>query len=142
LRPVLRLGASRAGLDVHEAVVRVERIGEHAAELEVRDDLLRARDVGLDRGERGGVVLLAREREELGGVLQLAVQIGERADEVVELLFLAPQLLGALRVRPDVRLLELPAYFGEAGLLGVEVKDTSATQPSACRGRRAWRKVD
>ena len=39
LRPVLRLGAARAGLDVDEAVVRVERIGEHAAEFQVGHDL-------------------------------------------------------------------------------------------------------
>jgi hypothetical protein len=106
-------------------------------ELEVRDDLLGSRDVGLDRGERRGVVLLAREREQLGGVLEFAVQVGESADEVVELLLLAAQILGALRVGPDVRVFELPAYFGEARLPALEVKDTSAALPISCRVRKA-----
>ena len=41
-RPVLRLGAAGAGLDVDEAVARVERVGEHAAELERRRRRFRA----------------------------------------------------------------------------------------------------
>jgi hypothetical protein len=91
-------------------------------------------DVGLDSRERRRVVFRAREREEIRGVAQLAVQIGEDADEIVELLFLAAQLLGALGVGPDVGLFELPGYFGESRLLAFEVKDTSAARSSACAG--------
>jgi hypothetical protein len=36
-RPVARLGAAGAGLDVDEAVVRVGRVREHAAEFDVAD---------------------------------------------------------------------------------------------------------
>src|SRR6267154_1086420 len=45
LRPVLRLGAARSRLDVHEAVVRIQGIGKHAAELEIADLLVQLRDV-------------------------------------------------------------------------------------------------
>jgi len=99
------------------------------------------RDIGLDRREGRGVVLRAGEREQLRSVTELAVQIGEDADEIVELLFLATQLLGPLGVGPDVRLFQLAAYFGETRLLPVEVKDTSAAPPISCRVRRAWRRA-
>jgi hypothetical protein len=100
------------------------------------------RHVGLDGGEGRRVTFLAREREELRRVAQPGVQIGKDADEIVELLLLAAEVLGAPGVGPDVRLLELPVYFGESGLLGVEVKDTSAAPRTACRARRAWRIFD
>jgi hypothetical protein len=100
------------------------------------------RDVGLDRGERRIVVLGARELEQLACVAQLAVEAGEDADGVLELLLFAPQLLGALGVGPDVGLLELPRYLGETRLLALEVKDTSAAPPTAYSGRRASRRFD
>jgi len=138
----LGFGAPRSRLDIHEAVVGVERIGEHAPEFEVRDGLPGLRDVGLDRRERRIVVLGARELEQLPGVAQLAIEAGEDADGVLELFLFAPQLLGALGIGPDVRLFELPRYFGEARLLALEVKDTSAALPTACSGRRASRRSD
>ena len=46
--PVLRLGAAGAGLDVEEAVVRVRRVGEHAAEFECRHLLFDVGRIGLD----------------------------------------------------------------------------------------------
>ena len=70
-RPVLRLGAAAAGLDVDEAVGRVERLVEHPPEFEVVDDLGDLRDVTLD-GAYGGVVALGpRQAEQLGAVGQV-----------------------------------------------------------------------
>ena len=48
-RPVLRLGAARAGLDLDEAVVGVQRIVEHPLELEFADVPGEVGDVLLDR---------------------------------------------------------------------------------------------
>jgi hypothetical protein len=44
--------------------------------------------------------------EQLAGVGDAAVDLGERLDGGFEVLLLAPQLLRALRVRPDLRVLE------------------------------------
>ena len=51
LRPVAGLGAAGAGLDVDEAVARVGRVVEHAAELELLDGRLELGGVGLDRAQ-------------------------------------------------------------------------------------------
>jgi hypothetical protein len=48
LRPVLRLGAAGAGLDVEEGVVRVHLAAEHALEFELAHVGLESRGVGLE----------------------------------------------------------------------------------------------
>jgi len=66
----------------------------------------------------------------------------ERVDDRFEgLLFLA-ELLGALRVVPQLGVLELAVQRFEARLLAPVVKDTSAARPCAKRGRRAMRRFD
>jgi hypothetical protein len=85
--------------------------------------------------KRGIVRLGLRHVEQLPGVLQAGVDAAERADGRVERLLLAPELLRALLVVPDAGVGELLLYFGEALLLAVEVKDTSAARPTASAGR-------
>jgi hypothetical protein len=46
--PVAGLGAAGAGLDVDEAVARVGRVAEHAAELELLDRRAQLGGLGLD----------------------------------------------------------------------------------------------
>src|SRR5712692_341830 len=82
------------------------------------------------------------ELEQLARIAELTLEAGEHADDVLELFLFAPQLLGALGIGPDVRLLELPRYRGETRLLALEVKDTSAAPPTAYSGRRASRRSD
>jgi hypothetical protein len=121
-------------------VVRVERVGEHAAELERRDvflqfgcflaDLLQGRVISIRLGQL----------EQLGGVGQAAADAGQRADERLEgLLFLA-EVLRALRVLPELRVFQLAVQRREAVLLRLEVKDTSSARPTAPAGRRGWRR--
>ena len=64
-RPVLRLGAAAARLDVDEAGARVHRMVEHPPELELADRLLEVGDVVAQRVQRRVVVLGARELEQL-----------------------------------------------------------------------------
>jgi hypothetical protein len=64
----------------------------------------------------------------------------ERPDYGVQGLLFLSELLGALLVRPDRGLAQLRFDFGEAFLLGVEVKDTSAAPPTATAGRRGGRR--
>jgi hypothetical protein len=75
-------------------------------EFEVGDELLHRVKVGLDRLQRGFVVLFARHLEKLAGVDQRGADAGQRADHGFEgFLFLA-QGLGALRVVPELGVFE------------------------------------
>ena len=62
-RPVLRLGAASARLNVDKAVEWISRIVEHAAEFEVGNLLFDNRDIIGDRIQRIVVVLLACHRK-------------------------------------------------------------------------------
>jgi hypothetical protein len=88
-----------------------------------------------DRGERRVVALAAGEGEELRGILQARVDLLEVADGILERAALLAQVLGALRVGPDVGIFEGAGDFYEARLLRVVVKDTSAARPRGRRGR-------
>ncbi len=63
LRPVLRLGAAGAGLDVEEGVVRVHLAAEHALELELAHVGFELAGVALDFGGHAFVVLALGEIE-------------------------------------------------------------------------------
>jgi hypothetical protein len=53
------------------------------------------------------------------------------ADDVIEELLLATQLLRTLLVVPDARILQVRRNFFQSGFLGLDVKDTSAVRPAA-----------
>ena len=107
LRPILRLGAAGARLDVQERAVRVHLAGEHALEFELLDVALERADVALDRLRGGLVVLFDGQVQQLAGVLQAVGHAIERADDLLQAGALAPQLLGLVRRVPDRR--DLPA---------------------------------
>jgi hypothetical protein len=137
--PVLRLGAAGAGLDGKEAVVRIERVGEHAAEFERRNVALDAFDILADLLERSIVVVRARHLEELARVGDAAADALERQRDAFQDFLLLAELLRALRVVPQLRVLELAVQRFEPAFLGFEVKDTSAARRRGRRARRAWR---
>jgi hypothetical protein len=96
--------------------------------------------VTLDRYKGRVVPLVARQLEELLRVAQAAVERGQPADDRVELLLLLAEILGAPLVVPDLGILERLGDRIEAGLLSLDVKDTSAARPRGARGRPAgWR---
>jgi len=101
-RPVLRLGAARAGLDVHEAVVRVERVGEHAAELQRRDLALQFFGIGKNAEQRRFVALGARQLEQLAGIGDAAADALERLDNGFERLLLFADVLRPPLVFPEL----------------------------------------
>jgi hypothetical protein len=134
-RPVARLGAAGAGLDVDEAVVRVGRVREHPAEFDVADarfELLRV-VFGCDEGVF--VAFLAGELEQVERIAQVAIERGERRDDTFEQLLLAAECLGVLRIVPDVRVFEFLVDFGQTRRFGVVVKDTPEARPRGCAGR-------
>jgi hypothetical protein len=135
--PVLRLGAAGAGLDLDEAVVRVERIAEHALELELGDLPAEPAGVGLDRLQRRVVVVGARHLEQLARVGQPASSRRRRPTTSSSSFFSRPSSCARLgrstRRDPPAR-----ADFRQPALLRLDVKDTSAGRRAGCSGRRRW----
>ena len=129
--PVLRLGAAGARLDVDERVVRVHLAGEHPPKFEPRDLGSDAVHLADQVGEQRRIVFLARERLQLRGLAERLVDAAQRTDDGFELGALAPQVLRALGVAPDLRILELAVDLFETLALRVEVKGTSAKQRCA-----------
>jgi hypothetical protein len=83
--PVAGLCAAGAGLQVQEAVARVGRLVEHAAELELLDQCGQlGRCLGLDGQQAVVVALVAAHLVQLGVVGELARQVGDRHDHVVQ----------------------------------------------------------
>jgi hypothetical protein len=104
--------------------VRVHLAGEHPLELETLDVALDPPDIGLDGPRGGGIVLGFREREQLTGLGQPGTQPIERVDDALESRALAAELLRAILIVPDRRILELAEDLGEALAAAFIVKDT------------------
>jgi hypothetical protein len=124
LGPVLGLGAAGAGLDVDEGVGRIHPAGEHALELERLGTLLESGDVGDDRLRGVLVALGCGEIEQVGGLVERLADALQLADDLLQAGTLAPQLLGARSVVPDLGKLEFAGDFFEAFLFAGVVKDT------------------
>src|SRR6185437_9097680 len=134
LRPVLCLGSTGTRLDVQEGAVRIHLAAKHALELEAANLALEPLGVALDIAGGGLIALPLGELEELGriadslgGALDLRHVRGEPCT-------LLPELLRPLRLRPDRRVLELPAYFLEPLFLAVVFKETPVARRCARRG--------
>jgi hypothetical protein len=134
-RPVARFGAAGAGLDVDEAVARVERVVEHAPELELGDGRLELGGVGLDADQAVDVAFLLRHLVQLAVVGEVRGEVVDRRDHRVERALLAAELLGALRLVPDVRVLEGGVDLVQAQRFAIVVKDTPGGRPCASSGR-------
>src|SRR5207244_3231353 len=122
------------------AVVRIERIGKHAAEFQRRHVLRQPFRFLADFLQGGIVRVSARELEELRGVREPAADAAEGADDRFERLLFLAEVLRALRVLPQLRVFELAVQRRKAPGLRLEVKDTSAAPPTAPAGRRGWRR--
>ena len=99
--PVLGFRAAGAGLDVDEAVVRVHRIVEHPAEFHAFDDLADFLHVLLDRFERVVVAFFAGHVEQVAGVAQVGIGLGQGEDDGFQRLLLFTEVLGAFGIVPD-----------------------------------------
>jgi hypothetical protein len=85
----------------------------------------------LHRRQRPGVALLAHQLEQAVGVGQAVLEAGEIRQRLFQARALAPQLLGPLRLFPDVGPFQLAADDDQPVMLGVEVKDTPAAPERA-----------
>ena len=135
LRPVLRLGAARAGVDLDDGVEPVLRPGEHAGKLQPRRALVRLGQGGLRLAAGDLVVGLFRqlvERHRVVELLALALELGELQLQIALLL---AQGLGALLVVPEARLHALPLDQLDARALLLDVKAPPGALRSARRAR-------
>ncbi|MGF6877594.1 hypothetical protein OKW35_007073 [Paraburkholderia sp. MM5477-R1] len=110
-RPVARLGAAGAGLDVEKGVVGIGRVREHPAEFHVGDACLDGLGVTLAGEQRVVVGFFACHLEQVLRVAHVVRDRRELADRVVEQLLFLTERLGVLRVVPDVRVFEFPVDF-------------------------------
>ena len=124
LRPVLRLGASGARLNVHEGIVRVHLAVEHALQLELADAAFEAHRVALDVARRGLIVLAFRELEQLRGIGNGLAGAVELVDLGAQLRAFAAELLRLVRLLPDGGVFQLAIDLFESLLLGVVLKET------------------
>jgi len=104
--------------------VRVHRAGKHALELDPGDIALEAGRIATEFRERRVVRLGLGELEQLERAGESAADPVEPAEYRLELGALAPERFGARGLFPDLRVLELAAYFDEPLVLGVVLKDT------------------
>jgi len=139
--PVLGFRTAGAGLDIQEAVHRIGRVREHAAELEALEFFLKAVGVALDGFQRGVVIIGGSQFEKLLRIGDAAVQRAQRFDDVFEGFFLAPQILGVFGVIPDSGVFEFCVDDLQAFGLQIVVKDTPVTPARALRSRRGGRRV-
>jgi hypothetical protein len=113
--------------------VRIHLARKHALEFERFDLHAQAVDVGLDFPYCPGIRLLGGQIQEFRGVAQGALEAVQAAHDLLELGTLLAEFLGAFRVVPDARLLELALYFLKTFVLVVVIKDTSSKSRYAPR---------
>jgi hypothetical protein len=104
--------------------------------------LLDALHIGFHRFEGGVVVVTAGEVEQFAVVGQGRIHGFEHQHDVLEGLAFAPEILGALLVVPDGGVFGEAGDLDQAGLLRIEVKDTSGVLGRGGPGPRCaarWR---
>jgi len=75
---------------------------EHPLEFELGDRGLDRSGIGRDRAQRVVVVLGLRHLEQLGSVLEAAVDVAQVENDAFEEFLLAPEFLRVLGVVPDL----------------------------------------
>jgi len=123
-RPVLRLGAAGARLDVHEGIGRIHFTREHAPEFQLADARFQPVHVVRDGSDGGIVTFVGGQLQQLTGVVEPVGNAIQAFHEVGKACPLAAQILRALRIVPDLRVFQFASYFFEAFALDRVVKDT------------------
>ena len=108
---------------------------EHALEFEALDFLARRVHVAADLGDRRLVLLGLGQLEQVGRVVEAAVDALELAHHRLELGALPAERLGARRVLPDLGILQRLLDLGQPLALAIEVKETPGARWTA-RGDR------
>ena len=70
LRPVLRLSAAGAGLDVQKGIIGIHLTGKHAPKFQLGNACFEPIHIGCDRIDGIGVFLLHGHREQVTAVIE------------------------------------------------------------------------
>ena len=138
-RPVLRLGATGAGLNIEKGVAGVHFAGEHAAKFQFFNRFFRLGEIGFNAGNRVFVIFLDRHFQQFGGVGQRGFQVLDAENDFFQSYPILPQLLRAFRVVPDIGLLQFAIDFFQLFFAAVEVKDTPSATRCAGSDLQSWR---
>jgi hypothetical protein len=104
LRPVLRLGAAGAGVELDDRVARVVGIAEHLLELDLRQLLGDFADLGGRFAERLFALLVLREIEKEARLFELGAVLLPRVEGVLDASLLFEDRLRLVGVVPEIGL--------------------------------------
>ena len=133
--PVLRFGATGAGLNIDKRIVIVHFAAEHSTKFEGGEAPFEAGQVRREFVDGTLVLFFERQDEQLMRIGKRGRQLIKASDDFLQLRALLAQRLGPLRLVPDVRLFQLPLHLGQAFGLALIVKDTPSTHLCARRDR-------
>ncbi len=123
--PVLAFGAAGTGVDLEVGVHAVGFTGEQGLDLAALDILDEALEGCLALGHGGFVVLRLTQLEQGHGIVEFALELLVAGDGAFHALTLAHDLLGALRIGPEVGILAVAVQLFEALFGRIPVKETS-----------------
>ncbi len=131
LRPVLRLGAAGAGLNIEKGVAMIHFTGKHTTEFQLLKLLFQPVDIA-DHG-LGGVfiALLIGQRQQFVVLGDARYQAIKGLHHLGQLGAFTSQFLGTLGLVPDSGILELTLDFSQTFALIIDVKDTPSGHPHA-----------
>src|SRR6185437_10343373 len=136
LRPILRLGAAGAGVDLEIGVIVIRFAGQQALELALPHLLLQSRESAIGLGDHRLIAFGLRQLEKLERLLKLALDREAAVDTAVEPRALAHQRLGARRIVPKLGVFDERVQLGEAPGCVIPVKDASSTATTSVESRR------
>jgi hypothetical protein len=113
-------------VDFEEGVVAIRLARKQCLDLALLDLRPERGEGGFGFGHDFGVVFFLAKLDEPRGVVQARVELGVGRERGVKVLALAKELLGALGVAPELRVLGDGVQVLETGLRLVPVKDASA----------------
>ena len=128
-RPVAALGAAGAGMHLDIGIEAVGLARQQRLELAPlafrlqRPELRQALVLGL------GIALLLAEFDQRRRVVELALDLGERAQPILQHRPLAHHLLRGVGLGPELGVFGFGVQFGEAARRGIDVKDASSAVP-------------
>ena len=132
LGPVLAFGAAGAGMNLEIGIEAVGFAGQQRFEFAARDFLLQALQRGLGFANHAGIVLGFAEFDHADIVLELALDLADAAERILQRGPLLHQLLRLLGIVPEIGVFGELVQLGEPRRGCIDVKDaSSAARPTA-----------
>ena len=124
--PVLALGTAGAGVNFEIGVEPIRLAAQQRLKLAARDFLFQGLERGLGLGHHAFIVLGFAEFDHADIVLELALDLADAAERVLQRGSLLHQLLRLLRVVPEIGVFGELVQFRQARRGCIDVKDASS----------------